>query len=262
MTSKSTPVPDSAAASIPAGDPPAVDFASLALEDRLLHRDAMMLILDKPAGLPVHPGPKGGTTLADLLDQLRFGLPRAPELAHRLDKDTSGCLVLGRHAGALRRLGELFAAGLVDKVYWAVVEGGPQLDAGRIDIPLGRRSPDRGWWMKPDPAGRPAITDYRVLGRADGLAVLELRPLTGRTHQLRVHCAASGYPILGDAVYGRAARSGGPMLNLHARSVSVPLNPRKPPVAVEAPLPLHVTRTIEAMGLSVPLLRRPSPPAS
>src|SRR4051794_22912035 len=148
------------------------------LEARLLHRDGMMLVLDKPAGLPVHAGPKGGPNLSAMLDQLRFGLPRPPELAHRLDKDTSGCLVLGRHAGALRRLNALFAEGRVEKTYWAVVEGGPADEAGLVDMALAKKSPTRGWWMRPDPAGLPAQSRYRVLARADGLAWLELMPLT------------------------------------------------------------------------------------
>src|SRR5688572_339740 len=169
---------------------------------RILYRDALMLIIDKPAGLAVHPGPKGGPNLEDLLDGLRFGLPRRPELAHRLDRDTSGCLVLGRHHRALRRLGRLFTAGRVEKIYWAVVEGAPPAEAGRIDLPLGRRNQERGWWMKVDPEGRPSITDYRVLGRDGALTMLELRPLTGRTHQLRVHLAALGCPVLGDPIYG------------------------------------------------------------
>jgi tRNA pseudouridine32 synthase/23S rRNA pseudouridine746 synthase len=98
---------------------------------RVLHRDALLLVIDKPAGLPVHPGPKGGETLSHHLDALRFGLPRRPEVAHRLDRDTSGCLALGRHARALARLGDLFQRGLVEKIYWAVVEGGPDGDEGR-----------------------------------------------------------------------------------------------------------------------------------
>ena len=98
---------------------------------RLLYRDALMLVIDKPAGLPVHPGPKGGETLFHHLDALRFGLPRRPEAAHRLDKDTSGCLVLGRHPKAIARLNELFRKNEVDKVYWAVVEGGPAGGRGR-----------------------------------------------------------------------------------------------------------------------------------
>src|SRR6185436_15503957 len=140
-----------------------------------------MLVIDKPAGLPVHPGPKGGETLFDHLDALRFGLPRRPEVAHRLDKDTSGCLVLGRHAKALARLGQLFKDGAVEKIYWAVVEGRPAEERGEITLAVGRRSAERGWWMKVDPKGQPALTQWRVLGRGGDLALLDLRPVTGRT---------------------------------------------------------------------------------
>ena len=122
---------------------------------RVLHRDGLMLVLDKPAGLPVHRGPKGGTSLEDWFDHLRYGLPRPPALAHRLDKDTSGCLVLGRHRKALAHLGLLFKHGKVGKTYWAVVEGGPDREEGVIDLPLGRLDESRGWWMKPDPKGLP-----------------------------------------------------------------------------------------------------------
>ena len=105
---------------------------------RLLYRDGLMLVIDKPAGLSVHRGPKGGDSLEDYFDVLRFGLPRMPALAHRLDKDTSGCLVLGRHRKALALLGKLFKNGNIGKTYWAVVEGGPEADEGRIDIALGQ----------------------------------------------------------------------------------------------------------------------------
>jgi tRNA pseudouridine32 synthase / 23S rRNA pseudouridine746 synthase len=215
---------------------------------KVLYRDALMLVIDKPAGLPVHPGPKGGETLTHHLDALRFGLPRKPEAAHRLDKDTSGCLILGRHPKAIARLNELFRTNQVDKVYWAVVEGGPEKDEGEADLPLAPNSPDRGWWMKADPKGLPALTQWRVLGRADGLTLLELRPVTGRTHQLRVHCRASGWPILGDAIYGTAPRFGGPGLHLHARGVSVPLYPKRPPIAIEAPVPEHMRERVQACG--------------
>jgi tRNA pseudouridine32 synthase / 23S rRNA pseudouridine746 synthase len=207
------------------------------LHARLLYRDAMVLVIDKPAGLPVHAGPKGGPNLTAMLDQLRFGLPRRPELAHRLDKDTSGCLVLGRHAKALARLNRLFASGAAEKTYWAVVEGGPGEAEGRIEMALAKRSPERGWWMKPDPEGRPAATNFRVLARGGRLALLELRPLTGRTHQLRVHCAASGFPIVGDAIYGQAPRFGGDGLQLHARRIVLPFYPKREPIAVEAEVP-------------------------
>lgn len=215
----------------------------------LLYRDALMLVIDKPAGLPVHPGPKGGPTLTDHLDSLRFGLPRRPEAAHRLDRDTSGCLVLGRHAKALARLNRLFADSKVDKSYWALVEGGPSEAEGRIDFPLARRSDDpRSWWMKTDPAGAPSLTLYRVLGRAEGLSWLELKPVTGRTHQLRVHCAAMGWPIRGDAIYGQADRLGSG-LQLHARSLSLPLYPKRDAIAVEAPAPQHMQAGLAACGM-------------
>lgn len=204
---------------------------------RLLHRDAGMLVLDKPAGLAVHPDGRGGQTLADGLDALRFGLPRRPELAHRLDRETSGCLVLGRHPRALARLGALFASGEVEKRYWALVEGSPEAEAGTIDLPLGRRSADpRDWRVRPDPAGKPAVTRWRVLGRGTSTSWLELTPETGRTHQLRAHCAAAGWPIRGDRLYGSATPDG-PGLMLHARAVTVPFHPKKPPVRVEAPAP-------------------------
>src|SRR5829696_1855405 len=105
---------------------------------RLLYRDGLMLVIDKPAGMAVHRGPKGGESLEDHFDALRFGLPRAPSLAHRLDRDTSGCLVLGRHRKALAALGKMFKNGKVGKTYWAVVQGGPSEDEGQIDIPLGK----------------------------------------------------------------------------------------------------------------------------
>ena len=150
-----------------------------------------------------------------------------PALAHRLDKDTSGCLVLGRHRKALALLGKLFKNGQIGKTYWAVVEGGPDADEGRIDMPLGKLDENRGWWMKPDPEGKPASTLWKVMGRAGGMTWLALEPLTGRTHQLRVHCAEMGWPILGDNVYGSAPRAGGPPLHLHSREIVVPISKNK-----------------------------------
>ncbi len=215
---------------------------------RLLYRDGLMLVIDKPAGLAVHRGPKGGESLEDHFDVLRFGLPRMPSLAHRLDKDTSGCLVLGRHRKALALLGKLFKQGKIGKTYWAVVEGAPDADEGRIDIALGKLDVDRGWWMKPDPHGMPSSTTWKVMGRGAGLTWLALEPLTGRTHQLRVHCAEMGFPILGDNIYGRAPRNGGPALHLHAREIVVPISKNKPPVIVTAPVPAHMREMLSACG--------------
>jgi tRNA pseudouridine32 synthase/23S rRNA pseudouridine746 synthase len=247
---------------------------------RLLYRDALMLVIDKPAGFAVHRGPKGGASLEDYFDALRFGLPRPPALAHRLDRDTSGCLVLGRHRKALARLGRLFKSGSIGKTYWAVVEGAPEADEGLVALPLGRLDATRGWWMKHDPqGGQPAVTKWRVLGRCcappcdrpsgqgPGIAAptprlaiplatraggtmswLALEPLTGRTHQLRVHCAEMGWPILGDAIYGTAPRAGGGGLSLHAREIVVPLYKNRPPVRVVAPVPQRMRKPLAACG--------------
>jgi tRNA pseudouridine32 synthase/23S rRNA pseudouridine746 synthase len=224
---------------------------------RLLYRDALMLVIDKPAGMAVHRGPKGGESLEDHFDALRFGLPRAPALAHRLDRDTSGCLALGRHRKALAELGRLFKNGAIGKTYWAVVEGGPSEDTGRIDLALGRLDIARGWWMKPDPDGQPAATAWQVMGRsappggADstaGLTWLALEPLTGRTHQLRVHGAAMGWPIVGDPIYGTAPRADGPGLQLHAREIVVPLYKKRAPIRVTAPVPRHMVERLRACG--------------
>ena len=216
-----------------------------AVAARLLYRDGLMLVLDKPAGIAVHQGPKGGPNLEALFGGLRFGLPRNPALAHRLDRDTSGCLVLGRHRKALEKLGLLFKQGRITKTYWAVVEGGPREDEGLIDLPLGRLDAARGWWMKVDPAGQPAQTRFKVLARGGGRAAMALQPLTGRTHQLRVHCATMEWPILGDPIYGRGVGR----LHLHARAILVPLARTAPAIAVEAPVPSHMLAALEDLGL-------------
>jgi tRNA pseudouridine32 synthase/23S rRNA pseudouridine746 synthase len=220
---------------------------------RVLYRDGLILVLDKPCGAPVHRGPKGGYSLEDDFDALRFGLPRKPALAHRLDRETSGCLVLGRHHKALEKLGKLFSQARIGKTYWAIVQGGPEADEGLIDKPLGRRDPERGWWMKVDPQGLPSQTRWRVLGRGahsdKPLTWLEMTPLTGRTHQLRVHAASEGFPILGDGIYGAHELDG---LNLHllARRVEIPLSTAKPPIVVEAPIPEHMRQALHACGLA------------
>ncbi len=222
------------------------------LRERVLYRDPLMLVLDKPAGIPVHAGPSGARSLEDDFASLRFGQARDPALAHRLDRDTSGCLVLGRHRKALRKLGRLFAAGRVEKIYWAVTRGRPERDQGRIEAPLRKRTErGKGWRMEIDPEGASAATDWRVLGFKDGLAWLELRPQTGRTHQIRVHCAALGCPVLGDPVYGPVyGRETAivPPLHLHARAVVVPLYTNREPIAVAAPPPDYMIATMRALG--------------
>jgi len=222
------------------------------LQARLLYRDALMLIIDKPAGLPVHAGPGGGANLEQYLDALRFGLPKPPALAHRLDRDTAGCLVLGRQRKGLSRLGKLFSEGKVEKTYWAVTVGAPAQAEGRIELPLKKLTNRGGWKMIGDPAGQAAITDYRVLGTGGGssgeaLAWIEAKPKTGRTHQIRVHLASLGTPILGDRQYGDRSEKPHP-LHLLARAVVVPLYPKKPPIRAEAPVPEHMRAALAKCG--------------
>jgi tRNA pseudouridine32 synthase/23S rRNA pseudouridine746 synthase len=196
------------------------------LGDRVLHIDAHLMVIDKPSGLAVHPGPATPRSLEDHLDALRFGFQRRPQPAHRLDRDTSGCLVLGRHPKAVKRLGALFEAGEVGKLYWAVLGSAPAADEGVVV----------------DPKGKPARTEWRVLARRDGKALVEFRPRTGRTHQIRVHAAHLGHPIVGDPVYGRGAG-----LLLHAREVSIPYREGADPIVATAPMP----PAMQAYGFAV-----------
>lgn len=227
--------------------------SSRSLEDIVLYRDGLMLVLNKPAGIAVHPGPGGGPNLEADFDTIRFGLPRPPSLAHRLDRDTSGCLVLGRHPKALRRLGKLFSEGRVEKTYWAVVVGMPSENQGTIDLPLIKRTRENGGWKMEvsRDEGQKSVTDFRLIAHEDGLSFVEFRPRTGRTHQIRVHAAAMGFPLLGDPFYGGAStQSDRFRLHLHARRIELPLYPKKPPVTVEAPLPPHMVETFAKYGFS------------
>ncbi len=201
------------------------------------------MVLDKPPGLAVHPGPRGGPSVEDCFPQLsrrRDG----PWLAHRLDADTAGCLLVALRKTALIQAQACFADGRTAKTYWAVVSGAPACASGLIDRPLARHSDRDGWRMRPDPSGQPARTAWRVLGRAPGLTWLELRLLTGRTHQARVHCALLGCPILGDPVYA-GATADGVRLHLLARSLTLPL---EPPVSATAPPPLHMRKALGGCG--------------
>ncbi|MCS6890622.1 MAG: RNA pseudouridine synthase [Rhodovarius sp.] len=199
-----------------------------------------VLVIDKPAGLPLDPGRQGGPSLAELLPALAVGRRFPPAPAHRLDRDTAGCLVLARHRRALRSLHQAFAEGRVRKTYWAVLVGTLAEEAGEIALPLAKiSSPRAGWRIVPDAAGRPARTRFRVLGRGPGLTWVEFTPETGRTHQLRAHAAAVGHPILGDARYGGGE---GP-LHLLARHIVLPGG-----VEATAPLPAHMQAAIRACG--------------
>jgi tRNA pseudouridine32 synthase/23S rRNA pseudouridine746 synthase len=218
------------------------------LRARILFEDPDLLIIDKPAGLAVH---KAGR----ITDHLELYLPALagpdgmpPRLAHRLDRDTAGCLILGRNDRVLKRLGDMFAAGHVEKIYWAVSDGIPAEPAGTINLPLLKLKAPGSWNIVTHrPEGQPAVTDYRVLGTGDGRAWLELRPRTGRTHQIRVHCAAIGCPLVGEPFYGPERRPTG-NLHLLARSLSFTLAFDRPRTVAVAPPPPHMHDALAACG--------------
>lgn len=204
------------------------------LADRVLFIDAEAIILDKPAGLPVTEGRDGALAVENHLDSLRFGFQRQPTIVHRLDRDTSGCLLLARNPKAHRRFSAAFEAGAVSKLYLAVLAGVPDAAEGLIDLPLRKISTrEAGWRIVPDPRGKRAVTRWTRLAERGGRALVAFRPETGRTHQLRVHAASGlGLPILGDPVYG----GGGGRMLLHARTLSMPRG-GKPAAEATAPLP-------------------------
>ncbi|MFW5679479.1 MAG: RluA family pseudouridine synthase [Pseudomonadota bacterium] len=227
---------------LPADRRVAASLSEAALRARVLHLDPWVIVIDKPAGLPVHAGPTSPDHLERYLHALAYGYAGPPQLAHRLDRDTSGCLALGRHRRALKRLGALFEAGRVAKTYWAVVDGVPEAAEGLIDQPILKVSDRRGWRMVADPAGRTALTRYRVLASDGQRSWIAFEPRTGRTHQLRVHAALSGWPIVGDGFYAEGEAREGPLM-LHARSLTLPLDPASP-IFAEAPPPPHLEAAI------------------
>ncbi len=203
----------------------------------ILFQNPHFVVLDKPAGLKVHAGPGGGASVEDCFPALSRRKD-GPWLAHRLDADTAGCLVVALRKAALLAAQAEFAAGRAEKTYWAIVRGGPGRDSGSIDAALLKRSEPAGWRMVADPGGQRAVTDWRVLGRGGGLSWLELRPRTGRTHQIRAHAAELGCPLLGDALYGGGS---GP-LHLLAREIRLALEPE---ILATAPVPGHMRAALD-----------------
>ena len=218
------------------------------LPSLILHRDASVLVINKPANIAVHPGFGDDNTLDKYFPQLQFGLPNIPQLAHRLDRATSGCLVLGRHKQALQRLQHLFSTQQISKTYLAVVMGKPGESEGSITLKLAKQSKaSHRWWMQVDENGQEARTDYRVLGSNGDISLLELSPKTGRTHQLRVHLAAIGHPILGEWVYqGEVKMPKDCMLQLHASRITIPYSDKKT-IDATAPLPEHMKERAEVL---------------
>jgi len=204
------------------------------LADLILYIDAEAIVIDKPAGLPVDAPRRGGDSIVSRLDELRSGFKRTPTPMHRLDQDTSGCLLLARTPKARARFQQAFETRQVEKYYLAVVGSDVAAGEGVIDVPLAKvSSEEAGWRMVADPAGQTAVTHWRRIAVRDGSALIEFRPLTGRTHQIRAHAReAFGSGIVGDRVY---ALPGRPML-LHASRLVVPRT-GKPAIEVSAPLP-------------------------
>ena len=224
------------------------------LRDAVLHRDDAVIVLNKPAGLPVQGGSGTERHLDGLLDALRFGSEVRPRLVHRLDKDTSGVLVIARTAAAAVFLTRAFREKTTRKIYWALVVGLPKLRQGRIDLALAKLPGREGERVRADSeGGKRAVTYYHVVDSAGAKASwLALLPITGRTHQLRAHCAAIGTPILGDAKYGAAAAHlagvpGAKRLQLHARALSIP-HPLGGTLWVTAPLQRHMRQSWEFFG--------------
>lgn len=205
------------------------------ITDHVLFIDGEAIIIDKPAGLPVDPPRDGALSLENHLQSLTFGFQRWPQAVHRLDRDTSGCLLLSRNPKAHKRFQRVFETGLVKKRYLAVLDGVPRGEEGTIDLALGKVSSEaEGWRMIGDPKGKPSRTHWKLLRVLGGQALVEFSPETGRTHQIRVHAAeALGAPVAGDPVYGKKGPHG---MLLHAAALTVPRE-GKPDVTAEAPLP-------------------------
>jgi 23S rRNA pseudouridine955/2504/2580 synthase len=229
------------------------------IQRMVIHRDDLVIVLNKPPGLAVQGGTGTGRHVDGMLDALRFGREERPRLVHRLDKDTSGVLLIARTAVAAKRLGEAFRDRETEKLYWAVVVGVPERAEGAIDLPLAKQPGvrgDREMVQVDREEGQKALTHFKVLDRAGKRAsLLALWPRTGRTHQLRVHCAAIGCPILGDGKYGGEAAllsavTDARRLHLHARRLGLPHPSGKGQLSVEAEMPPHFRRTVDAFGFA------------
>ena len=225
------------------------------LRDSVLYRDDDIIVLNKPPGLAVQGGSGTRRHIDAMLDALCYDAGERPRLVHRLDRDTSGALVLARTAEAAARLGAEFRGRKVRKLYWALVVGRPDRDEGRISLPLAKVAGQRGERVSAKLGGKPAVTYYRVVDVVgDRAAWLALEPHTGRTHQLRAHCVALGTPIAGDGKYGGAGaflHGDGieKKLHLHARAIALPRR-GVPDLRIVAPLPSHMQATWDVLGFN------------
>jgi tRNA pseudouridine32 synthase/23S rRNA pseudouridine746 synthase len=201
----------------------------------ILYEDGEALVVDTPAGLSIDRPRAGGPSLADHLDDLRLGFQREPSPVHRLDTDTSGCLLLARNPKALARFARAFEERSVEKRYLGIVAGELAEGEGTIALSLSKiSSAGKGWRMIAAKKGKPSVTHWRRIAVVDGRTLVEFRPETGRTHQIRIHALAGlGVPLAGDPVYGD--RGTGPRTMLHAAGLLVP---RAGKSAIEARSPL------------------------
>lgn len=200
------------------------DMAVL-LKKNIIYQDEHLLVINKPYGLAVQGGSKISLSVDDLAEELKFGLEKKPKLVHRLDKDTSGILLLARTDYAAQILSRLFKQKQINKIYWAIVAGNPQKSSAVINLPISKKESLGVEKVSVNDEGKNAITEYKVLDNAgQHISWLEMSPITGRTHQLRVHAAAIGTPILGDGKYGGKAafiKGCSDKLHLHAREVII-----------------------------------------
>jgi tRNA pseudouridine32 synthase/23S rRNA pseudouridine746 synthase len=203
----------------------------------ILFEDGEALVIDKPGGLPIERPRKGGVSLEDHLDDLKLGFQRAPAPVHRLDMDTSGCLLLARNPKALKRFARAFEERQVEKTYLGLVAGELTDAEGTIELALSKiSSAEKGWRMIPAKQGKPSVTHWHRVDVQNGVSLVRFTPVTGRTHQIRVHAASGlGFALVGDPVYGKLdPRAGRTML--HASMIAL-LRENKPPVAAASPLP-------------------------
>lgn len=226
-------------------------------ESMVIHRDAGALVLNKLPGLATQGGTKTESHVDGLLDALKYDGPVRPKLVHRLDKDTSGALLIARTPRAAAYFAKSFSNRSARKTYWAIIVGVPDIAQGEIDLPLAKQPGSGGEKMHVDDKGLPSKTRYRIVERAGNSAAwVELQPLTGRTHQLRVHMAAIGHPIVGDGKYGgKGAFLTGTIsrkLHLHSRRLRID-HPDGGAIDITAPVPEHFAASLDALGFD-PLL--------
>lgn len=242
---------------VPAAQRPLDPALARDIRKMVIYEDAHLLVLDKPSGVATQGGPGITVHIDMMLEGLRQEGGEKPRLVHRIDRDTSGILLVARTAGVAAKLAAAFRGRDVGKTYWAVVVGRPVPDSGVIDQPLAKIGAGGASLVvaadRDDEDAAAARSEYETLDSAGKkLSWLRLSPLTGRTHQLRVHCQSLGVPILGDPRYGgKAARAEGfaDRLHLHARSLDIP-HPAGGRLVVTAPLPPHMRETFRALGFT------------